>query len=109
MYSSSLFISLLSQGVNANLTLILDENGVGLEAALLNFGAWMQPGKTATLYCRLPCTDRKGCNISDCYDSYNGFGDNNPLFNPTYDLNAIAGRAWMWLQWMNPWGTGKRS
>jgi hypothetical protein len=77
--------------------------GVGLEAALLNFGAWMQPGKTATLYCRMPCTDRKGCNIPDCFDSYNGSGDNNSLID-SYDSNEIAGRAWRWLQCNEPLG-----
>jgi hypothetical protein len=53
MYSSNLLIGLLPQGVDANSTLIPDENGVGLDAALLNFGAWLQIGKTAIIHCRI--------------------------------------------------------
>ncbi|PMD15664.1 putative serine peptidase, partial [Hyaloscypha hepaticicola] len=88
------------EGVNANSTLIPDENGVGLEAAILNFGAWMQPAGKPQLSIAASCG-----NISDCYDTYNGFGYNNPTYNP----NALAGRAWWWLQCNEPlgyWQTG---
>jgi hypothetical protein len=47
----------------------------------------------------------RGCgNVTDCFDTYIGFSDSNPIFNPTYDANALAGRAWWWLQCNEPLG-----
>ncbi len=41
--------------MSAGSTLIPDENGVGLEAAILNFGAWMQPSGKPQLSIAASC------------------------------------------------------